>query len=257
MTGDPLELDCAMADELAAAYGLEALSFDESRAVERHLDSCSQPHAPSHELIAAAGFIPDALEPVTPSPALRARLMTTVAATPQDHAPQVVADAPHAERPTYVEAPVQQRRAWWQWGALPSAMAAVGLAAAVGLGAWNVSLNAQLADRETALRAVASADAAYVAQGQAGRGWVIQSGETAYFMADNLAALASDELYELWLIDGSGNAVAAGTFTDTDDVALVALEHDLAGAATFAVTVETERVEQPGSAPVIVASLES
>ncbi len=257
MTGDSLELDCAMADELAAAYGLEALSSDESRAVERHLESCAQPHAAAHELIAAAGFIPEALEPIAPSPALRARLMTTVAETPQDHAPRAVADAPRMERTTYVEASAEPRRAWWQWGALPSAVAAVGLAAAVGLGAWNVSLNAQLADREAALRAVASADAAYVAQGSAGRGWVIQSGETAYFMADNLATLASGQLYELWLIDGSGNAMAAGTFDDTDGVTLVALEHDLAGATAFAVTVETERVDQPASAPVILASLES
>ncbi|MGH2385608.1 MAG: anti-sigma factor, partial [Candidatus Limnocylindria bacterium] len=106
-----------------------------------------------------------------------------------------------------------------------------------------------------ALRAVASADAAYVAEGEAGRGWVIETGDQALFMADGLADLAAGQLYELWLIDGEGNAVAAGVLTDTDGVALVPLERDLDDATTFAVTVETERVEQSVNDPVMVAAL--
>ncbi len=136
-------------------------------------------------------------------------------------------------------------------------MAAVGLAAAVGLGAWNVSLNAQLTERETALRAVASADAAFIAEGEAGRGWVIQNGETAYFIADGLAELDAGQLYELWVIDGEGTPIAAGVTTDTDGVALVALDLGLDGATAFAVTIETERVDQPSGAPVLLAPLDA
>nr|MBA2634004.1 anti-sigma factor [Chloroflexota bacterium] len=121
--------------------------------------------------------------------------------------------------------------------------------------AWGVSLNAQLAERDEALRAVAAADAAYVAQGEIGSGWVIQSGDEAMFMADGLAELAAGQLYEFWLIDADGNAVAAGTLADTDGVTVVPLERPLDDAVTFAVTVETERVEQSQNAPVMVAAI--
>lgn len=251
MTGRP-SMDCATADELAAAFGLGALATDEERAVADHLDSCAEPHLEAHSLIDAATLMPESLEPLAPSEGLRERLMATVAVTPQDHRPV----STPASRVTYVEPAPQPRHPWWQWGPLPGAIAAVGLVAAVGLGAWGVTLNTQLAERDTALRAFASADAVYAAQGEAGRGWVLQAGETAYFVSDDLAELAAGQLYELWLIDGAGNAVAAGMLTDTDGVALVALDQGLGTATTFAITVETQRVEQPSGAPVIVAPLE-
>ena len=246
------ELDCTTVDDIAAAYGLGAVDAHEADAIELHLDGCSQPHDEARELIAAASLVPLALEPVPPSPELRSRLMASVASTPQDH--RAPASAPSRRAPV-VEPMTAPSRSWWQFGPLPSAVAAVGLAAAVGLGAWGVTLNGQLAERDAALRAVASADAAYLAEGQAGRGWVIESGEQALFMADGLADLAAGQLYEVWLIDGDGNAVAAGVLTDTDGVALVTLERDLDDATTFAVTVENERVEQSVNDPVMVAAL--
>jgi anti-sigma-K factor RskA len=245
------DIDCVTVDDLAAAYGLGSVDRHEADAIEQHLEGCPQPHAEARELIATAAMVPATLEPVAPSAALRGRLMATIAETPQDHRARVVPPAPRG----VVAEPEAPRRPWWQFGPLPSAVAAVGLAAAIGLGAWGVSLNNQLAERNEALRAVASADAAYVAEGEAGRGWVIETGDQAMFMADGLAALAAGQLYELWLIDGDGNAVAAGVLTDTDGVALVPLERDLGDATTFAVTVETERVEQSVNDPVMVAAL--
>ncbi|MDQ4036460.1 MAG: anti-sigma factor [Chloroflexota bacterium] len=241
----PIELTCADVDELAAAHGLGALDANEAQAVEEHLAGCGRAHGEARELITAASLVPVALEPVPPSSALRDRLMATIAATPQDHRSAAPRPAPE-ERP---------RRPWWQLAPLPSAVAAVGFAAAVGLGAWSLSLNAELSDRDAALRAVASAEVVYAAEGAAGRGWVIQSGDQALFMADGLAELAAGQLYEFWLIDADGTAVAAGTLTDTAGVSLVALERTLDDATTFAVTVETERVEQSANDPVMVASL--
>jgi anti-sigma-K factor RskA len=94
-----------------------------------------------------------------------------------------------------------------------------------------------------------------VAQGEAGNGWVIESGGRAMFMADDLADLGAGQLYELWLIDAEGTAVAAGTLTDTDGMALVTLEQPIGDAVTFAVTVETERVEQSQNDPVMIAAI--
>jgi len=247
-----LDIDCQTFDEVAPAYGLGAVDAREIDAIEQHLDGCTQPHDEARELIAAASLMPMALEPAAPSSALRGRLMATIAETSQEH--RVTAVAP-TQRAAVIEPMTMPRRPWWQFGAMPSAVAAVGLAAAVGLGAWGVSLNGQLTDRDAALRAVASADAAYVAKGDAGRGWVIKNGDEALFLADGLAELASGQLYELWLMDAAGNAVAVGTLDDTDGVAVVTLEQGLGDAATFAMTVETERVDRPTSDPVMVAAL--
>ena len=251
---DRIEVDCATADELAPAFGLGAVNAREAAAVERHLASCSEPHDDARELISAASLVPAALEPVTPSPGLRGRLMATVAETPQDHRPVMTAPAAPVA-PVEPAAPI--RRPWWQLGPLPTAVAAAALAAAVGLGAWGATLNARLADRDAAIAAIAAADAIHAASGTAGSGWVIESDGRALFMSENLADLPADRLYEFWLIDAEGNATAAGTLTDTDGVALVSLEGSIDGATTFAVTVETERVDQPVNDPVMVAALDA
>ena len=248
-----LNLDCSAVDEVAASYALGALDPAEDRAMSTHLATCDEPHVEARSLIDVAPVLPNSLERVTPSAMLRERLMTTIADTPQEHRPA------HAPAPAPARQPVgrvdRPRPAWWRLSPFPSALAAVALAAAIGLGAWGITLNGQLADREAALRAVASADAIYAASGTAGSGWVIESGERAMFMAEDLADLPADRLYEFWLIDADGTAVAAGTLSDTDGVALVTLEHNLEGATTFAVTVETERVDQSANDPVMVAAI--
>jgi anti-sigma-K factor RskA len=241
-----LDLGCADVNELAAAYALGAVDPDEELAVSEHLSTCPRPHADARDMIEGASLVAASLPSVTASAHLRDRLMATAAATPQEQRPLAAAGGARDSEPS---------RPWWQLSPLPSALAAVALALAVGLGAWGLSLNAQLAERDAALRAVASADAAYVAQGEAGNGWVIESGGRAMFMADDLADLGAGQLYELWLIDAEGTAVAAGTLTDTDGMALVTLEQPIGDAVTFAMTVETERVEQSQNDPVMVAAI--
>ena len=248
---DRITLDCSSVDELAASYALGAVDASEEVAISAHLAACREPHAEARSLIDVATVVPYSLEGVTPSGGLRERLMATVAETPQEHRPAVASvgqRVPPAET---------RRQPWWRTSWQPSALAAVGLALAVGLGAWGVTLNNQLAERDTVLRAVASADAIYEASGSAGSGWVIEAGDQAMFMAEDLAELPSDRLYEFWLIDADGNAVAAGILTDTDGVAIATLERDLEGATTFAVTIETERVDQSVNDPVLLAALDA
>lgn len=240
-------MTCERLDELAAAYALGAVPPDEERAMSEHLATCDEPHADARELIGAAAMLPAALPPMEPSPALRARLMATVATTPQDHRRAAAPLAPVRREP---------RRPWWQLGPLPAALAAGALAVVVGLSAWNLDLGRQIAERDEALRAVASADAAYAVTGSAGSGWVLETDGQAIFLADSLAELPADRIYELWLIGPEGEPVAVGTLTDTDGVAFATLERALGSATTFAVTVEAERAEAPTSDPVLVASLE-
>ncbi len=243
-------ISCEEFDELAGAYALGAVDAEEDRTVSEHLATCDQPHAEARDLIGAGAAVAASTEDVDPSPGLRDRLMATVAETPQEHrrvtAPAVPPSAAEAE----------PRRPWWRMQPVAMGIAAVALALAIGLGAWGLNLNAQLAEREDALRAVASADTAFAVSGSAGRGWVIESGDVAHFVADGLAQPPAGQIYELWLLDAEGNPTAVGTLENPDDLVVVPLEENLDNATTFAVTLEQQRVEAPTSAPVLVASLE-
>ena len=137
------------------------------------------------------------------------------------------------------------------------------MVALVAVGAWGVTLQSQLAERDRALRAVADAiaagETAFRVEGSAGSGYVVDTpGSGAVLVVANLASLPADKLYELWLLDAAGTPVAVGTFRPADDeVAVVQLERDLAGFTTFAVTVEASRVDAPTNLDlVMVAPLE-
>lgn len=241
-------MNCTTVDELAAAYALGAVEPDEERAISEHLAICAREHGEARQLIDAAALVPAAVEAVPAPAALRARIMATVAGTPQEHrtalAPEVVREPPAARRR-------------WQLRPLTTALAAAAVALAVGLGAWNLSLQQRLADRDDVLRAVASAEAVHEVGGDAGSGWLLETGEGAVFVAEGLASLPSDRLYELWLIDPDGSPVAVGTVDEAGDLTVVRLERELGDATVFAVTVEAQRVDAPTSEPVLAASLDS
>jgi anti-sigma-K factor RskA len=254
MTDEIRPMDHAAVDELGAAYALGALEPDEVRAVRDHLATCTQPHAELRSLLGADLVLAMSLEPIEPSPALRERVMGSIE--------RPVQQRPSERRPGAGQPP--RRSGWLDWlsprVARPLAVAAV--AALVAVGAWGVTLQAQLADRNRALRAVADAiaegETAFRVEGSAGRGYVVDTpGSGAALVVADLAALPADRIYELWLLDAAGTPVAVGTFRPADaEVAVVPLERDLAGFAIFAVTVEASRVDAPTSDPVMVAPLE-
>ena len=248
------ELFCDRADELGAAYALGALGADEAHAVEQHLASCVEPHAELRDMLGADQALAASLEPVAPAAALRDRLLATVARTPQEHRSEVPA-APAVDEP--------ERRGWFDWLSprLSRPLAAAALVALLSVGAWNLSLQSQLSQRGRALRSVADAIAgggvAFRVDGSAGRGYVVDTpGSGAALVVAGLTSLPADRLYELWLIDASGRPVAVGTFVPSDgSVAVVAVDRDLIGYATFAVTVERQRVAAPTGTPVMIGDL--
>ena len=243
-------MNCQQVDDLAAAYALGAVEPAEEREITQHLASCERPHAEARALIDAAAAVPAQLEPMTATPALRARLMATVAETAQDHRA-----APAVRREALVDPPL--RRPWWQLASpLVGAVAAVALALAVGLGAWGVSLQQQVAERDMALRTVAAADVAHRVTGSAGSGWLLETDDETVFLAEGLAALDAGRIYELWLIEPDGSALAVGVVDEGDGVVVATLETQIGDATVFAVTVEEERVDAPTSDPVLVGTLE-
>jgi anti-sigma-K factor RskA len=235
-----------LVDELAAAFALGALDPDEARALAEHLATCPEPHEEARAALGAGMAAAMSLEPVQPSGALRVRLMQTVERTPQ---PWLAAAPPPA--PTERTAPA---RGGWRDRLLPRLMvplAAVAAAVVIALGAWNLSLQSQLADRDRALRAVADAiasgQAAYRVEGDHGRGYVVDTaGSGSTLVVADPTSLPADRLYELWLLDAQGTPVAVGTFTPSaTEPAVVHVEKDLTGYTTFAVTVESHRVDSP------------
>lgn len=244
MTGHP-RTDCVKADELAAPYAVGALEPADELAVSAHLATCDHPHDAAREIIGAAEALSDGLEPVAAPRQLRSRLMATIAATPQDHRPSLTPGGSRAS-------PVAR---WWQRSSVPVGLAAVALAAAIGLGSWAVTLNARLADRELALRIIATADAIYEGSGSAGTGWLIENDGSATFLAGHLADLAPGERYQLWLIDVDGDPLAAGVIADPRDASLIRLDRDIGDATAFAISIESTPVEAPTSEPVLTARL--
>lgn len=250
----PLRFSCEDVDELAGALALGAVDADEARAAREHLSTCSEPHAALRSLLGADAVLSNSLEPIQPSAALRDRLMSSVADLRRADAPGTA--GPAAEPPS--------RSGWLDWlsprVARPLAVAAV--AALVAVGVWGASLSGQLADRDRALRSVADAiaggQAAFRVEGDAGRGYVIDTpGSGATFVVADVGSLPADRLYELWLIGPSG-AVDVGTFRPAADaVAVVPVDRDLSGFETFAVTVEAQRVSAPTSDPIMKGSLGS
>jgi anti-sigma-K factor RskA len=266
-----LRLACHDVDELAGALALGAVDGDEARAAREHLETCPAPHAELRSLLGADAVLAAGLEPIQPSPALRDRLMHSVASVPRGE-PAAAAAGPAAPRepvaerlPSAERQPgAERRRGWLDWLspqiARPLALAAV--VAVIAVGAWGVSLSSQLGERDRALRAVADAiaggEVAFRVAGDAGRGYVVDTpGSGAAFVVADLDSLAADRLYELWLIGPDGAPVDVGTFRPGDDaVTVVPVERDLAGYQTFAVTVESERVDAPTTDPVMAGAIE-
>ena len=246
------EMTHQQVDELAGAFALGAMEPAEEAAMRAHLATCDQLHREVYEALGAGPALAASLDPISPSPALRDRLMQTIERTPQRDRLEV------SSRPA-------ARRGWLDWlspgVARPVALAAV--VALLAVGVWNANLQSELGRRDAALRAVANAisggEAAFRVDGSAGHGYLVETaGEGAALVVADLAELPADKLYELWLLDAGGTPVAVGTFTKTDGaVAVVTVEQDLTGYATFAVTVEAERLPAPSSGDlVMVGALE-
>lgn len=237
-------------DELAAPLALGAVDADEVRAAREHLADCSEPHTELRSFLGVEGVLAAGLDPIEPSAALRDRLMGSIATTPQASLPPE--PAPGAGAKT--------RRGWLDWLSpqLARPLALAGVAAAIVLAVVSVSLSGQLTERDQALRQVADALAdgqvAHRVEGENGRGYVVDTpGLGSSFVVADVSSLDATQLYELWLIGADGTPVDVGTFRPSaNPVAVIPVEDDLAGFTTFAVTVESQRVEAP-TGPIVMA----
>jgi len=211
------------AHDLTAAYALDALDPGEREAFEDHLDQCERCRDEVAELSSAAAALAFGVEPVSPPPALRDRIL----------------DAARAERPNVVPFRPRSSR-------ILAAVAAVAVCAAVGLGIWNVSLHERLGSAHSeALQRVAISGAS--------GSLVVSSGQTAALVLSDLRAAPAGKTYEAWVIDG-GTAVPAGLFHGGGGMTYVAIGRHVPTGATVGVTIEPAGgSSRPTTKPLIVS----
>ena len=229
MSSQPLTHEQAI--DLAGLYVLGALDEAEMAAVRQHLATCPLSHAEFEELGGVVPYLLEAdLELVEPPAGLRDRVMSAaaadVAARGSGATPAVPA-APAAPTPpiAFPSATEREDRARRRSGSLDWAMRVAAVIAIVALAGWNVLLQNDLnaARRfDQAVTAVISAAAATGSQSvvlvpsensKASGIATIKADGSVVLAMQNLPATTGSEVYETWVIAGSGAPVPVGNFT--------------------------------------------
>ncbi len=277
-------MDCSEVDELAGAIALRALPAEVQRAVAEHLATCERHNSELLALSRVVSLLPFAVEEVEPPARLKANLLAAALADEHRDATRPAAagaaagrEAPHlgavppAEQrraatgePLPLQRPAAARtRRFWQQPGIWAAAAA--LLIAVGLGAWNVSLQRRLSDRDAtsarqarALTALASAVRVVPLSGSGGMqaAFAAAPDGTGSLVLAGARPAPPGKVYQAWFIR-AGQPVSAGVFND-DGVAVVPLQGSAAGAQMVAVTVEPPGGSlQPTSQPIAAGTIGS
>lgn len=229
------------ADDLAV-YALGALEGPEKEALERHLEECASCRSELQELQGNAMLL--ALSAVGPLPPahLRKRLLRAVAREQRENV-------------------LTPRRSLW-WLVVPYAVSASLIVLAVFLWSETRSLHQTIAklgqrqsENETQLRqaqdlihTLTSPESKRItlapvkAQPQPqGKAYYLSGSGHLIFLANNLAPLPANKVYELWLIPSTGSPLPAGLFQpDSRGTATIVNPPLPAGveAKAFAITIE-------------------
>jgi anti-sigma-K factor RskA len=218
---------------LSGAYAINALSEDEARQFDRHLEECPACREEVRELQAAAAKM-GAAEAHTPPPALKARVLAAA-----DQMPQL------PPRVTRLES-VRKRH----WSAkLVAAAAAVILAVSGGVAVFESQRGD---DQSVVVSQVFRAGDAHTKTVETDHGSVTVATSTSLgrmaVRTDGLRALGGKRVYQLWAVHG-GTPTSAGVIEDPKAGAAMAMPSE---GTTVAITIEPEGgSEQPTTAPFV------
>lgn len=228
-------MTCELARDLAAGYVLGALEPPEDAAVREHLRTCPQPHDEFAELGGVVLYLAEAdLELVEPPASLRDRIMAAAAADLEDLGGASMVASPGAKPASgsSAAAPLalpsaaeRDGRARAQAGRIGWALRIAAVVAIVVLGGWNLVLQTELSNARGFDQAVASVISAAAQPGsqtvvltptensQASGIAAIRPDGSVVLAMRNLPATRGPEVYETWVIVGSGAPVPVGNFT--------------------------------------------
>ena len=229
------------AASLSGAYALDALDEADRKRFESHLAESEETRNELTELSDTAVLLGLAVDPVQPPATLKTSIMSALASTPQ------------LPRLTAVETPAvftsaAQSKAQARWFARPVAILTAAAAAVVlivggGVVAGTISQSTQQqaqADQLAAINSAADSQRVVSKMTDGATATLVWSAQlkSSALIVDDMAALPSDKVYELWYIDSSG-ARPAGTFTvgSTGSTWRV-LDGKMAAGDTVGVTVE-------------------
>lgn len=253
--------------DLAGAYAVDALSDDERRFFERHLDDCGACRGEVDELQVTAALL-GAAASEAPPPQLRDHVLAAIATTPQEGPERHRTNEPQtAARPTAptAPAPVQQisearRGSRERLRQLLPAVAAVIVLGVAGVTVLVTQTSTTSPDEQLAAL-IAEPDSRIVEldapQGTTARVvWSAERGE-GIFLTDGLQDAPDGHAYALWAIAGDSAPALVGMFQpDEDGHASHRVADPSAGALTVAVTVEVEDgVDAPTTDPLIVGGV--
>jgi anti-sigma-K factor RskA len=220
---------------LAGAYAIDALSEEEARQFDRHLEECPACREEVREFRAAAAKM-GAAEAVTPPPTLKARVLAAA-----DQLPQL------PPRVTRLEA-VRKRR----WSAKLVAAAAVVVLALGGVAVFESQRGGQQGVVAATVAQVFQAGDAHTKTVQTDHGTVtVATSPSMGRMAvrtDGLRAPGDKRVYQLWAIH-EGTPTSAGVIQNLKAGAAMAMPSE---GTTVAITVEPEGgSEQPTTRPFV------
>ena len=231
-------------DDLKEAYALGALSEQERREVEDYLGTHPELRAEADDLRSVANLLALAPQDHEPSPKLRRDLMNRISSSSPGATPAA-------------EPSTRQGGLRGLFGPGGLAAAAVLAVVAVGMFAWNASLQEENQDLQGELQGQQT----YALQGtgaaQEVRGEVVRLGdERAVLVAEDLPSPPEGETYEAWILR-EDVPEPAGLFEPNDTGAAAApLEGSIEGADAVAVTVEPSGgSSSPTSDPLMTANV--
>jgi anti-sigma-K factor RskA len=241
---------------LAAPYALDALEGDERRRFERHLKGCDRCAEEVRALTEDAVRLAWSTAAAPPA-ALRARVLTAVRTTPQEHATR---DLPRA-RPAHQPARAPRLRPLFAPLATATAAAALVVAALFAVQATQArdELNQERAQAREIAHVLAAPDARATGERDArgrGIGVVASASERrAVVTLSGLGTPSGGRVHQLWLMRPNEKPRSLGLFDG--DTPLVADELNT-NATSLAVTVEPHGgSEQPTTSPVVQLALET
>lgn len=249
-------MTCEEFQELSGAFVLGAVTPEEHRAAQEHLATCAScPHL-VQELRAAVNFLPLSVPQVSPSPALKERIMAEICPESQP--------IPLPQRARSDLRSTQRRPRRMSWTTRLLAVAALVMFALFGgMTAWNVSLQHQVSTLQanaTQLQQTNSTQAQQInalhrqitqvyalagmqsAQNATGSLFYIPQQNVTVLVLHDLPKLQGNQIYQGWLLHNN-KPVSIGVLSMQNGVASLTFPGTISGYEVAAIS------REPGPAP--------